>query len=111
MGRRDGATFVFLATGTFAGEEIRKCTFDASALDGLVNVETDVIFGGKFDGFLIVIDADLRVMIFFAAVDGDLAAGITGFDIMNAVSCVIIIGGFELFLVIIDETDGLVVTN
>ncbi len=66
---------------------------------------------GEFDSFLVVIDAELGVVIFFVAVYGHHTAGIAGFDVMDAICGVVIIGWFELGFVVVDKTDGFVVTN
>ena len=70
-----------------------------------------MFFGGEFDGFLIMIDTELGVMVFAAAVDKHHGASITGFDVMDVVGGVIIVGCFKLFFVVVDKTDGFVVAD
>ena len=50
-------------------------------------------------------------MVFTTAVDKHHGTGITGFNIMNVVGGIIIVGCFELFFVVVDKTDGFVVTD
>ena len=94
MGRSESAAFVFLATGAFARQKVRPGALNAGALDGFVNVEHDVLSRGEFDGFLIMIDAELGMMKFATTVDEHHTAGITGFDIMNVVEGIVIISVF-----------------
>ena len=109
--RRERTTFVFLTTCTLAGEEVWKGAFDAGAFDGFVDVEADMILGGELEGFLVVANASLGVVIFAFATDGHHRASIARFYIMHAEGIVSLVGGFELRLVIIDKTDGFVMSD
>lgn len=111
VGRREGAAFVFLAAGTFAGEEVGESAFDAGAFDGFVDVEADVVFGGELEGFLVVEDAELRVVVFTFALDIHHGAGVARFDVVDAEVGVVFVAGFELSFVIVDETDSFVVAD
>ena len=111
MGGAEGAAFVFLAASAFAGEEIREGAFYAGAFDGLVNVETDVIFGGELEGFLIVEDAELGVVEFALALDDHHGTGVARLDVMDAEVGVVFVGGVELGFVVVDEADGFVVAD
>ena len=111
MGWDEGATFIFLTTCALTTQEVGECTFDTGALDRLVDIETDVFFGGELDSFLIMIDAKLRMMKFSSTVDLHHGASIASFDVMNVISGIVVVGGFELFFVIIDKANGFMVAD
>ena len=82
--RAKSAAFVFLTAGTFASKEVGEGAFDASAFDGLVDVEADVVFGGELEGFLVVEDAELGVVEFALALDDHHGTGVARLDVMDA---------------------------
>ena len=107
----NGSAFVFLATSALAGEEIGVGAFDAGRFDRLVDVEANMLLCGKFQDFLVVVDTNLRMMIFLATTDGHFGARIAGLEVMNVIFGVKIKGGFELFFVVVDKTNSFVVTD
>lgn len=107
----ESAAFVLLAARTFAREEIWPSALDAGAFDWLVDIEANVMAGGEFDRALVVAHAELGVVKLAAAVNHHHAAGIAGFDVVDVVVGVIIVGDFELFFVIINEADGFVMAD
>ena len=70
-----------------------------------------MLFRGELDGFLVVVDANLRVVIFMATIDSHHAAGIAGLDKTHTAGGIIIIGVFELRFVIVNEADGFVMAD
>ena len=111
MGRTDGAALVFLTASTLPGEEIRPSAFDTGALDGLVDIEHNLIFGGEFKGLLVVVDAGLGVVELLAAVNIHHGAGIARFDVVDTVGDIVLIGVFDLVFIVINVTDGFVVAD
>ena len=111
MGRLESPTFIFLTARAFTGKKVGPSALDAGAFDWLVDVEADVFFGGKLDSFLIMIDAKLRMMIFATTVNQHHGTSIASLDVMNMIGSIIIIGGFKLFFVIINKTNGFVMTD
>lgn len=76
-----------------------------------MNVKHKLLFSGECDGFLVMVDAELRMMIFFATMNEHFGASVAGLEIVDAACGVIIIGGLELRFVVIDKADGFVVAD
>ena len=90
----DGTALVFLTAGALAREKVGPGAFDASAFDWLVDVKHNLLAGGEFDGFLVVIDAELGVMELAAAIDEHHGASVTGLDVVDAVCSIVVVSGF-----------------
>ena len=58
-----------------------------------------------------MINSKLGMMELAATVNLHHGASIAGLDIMDTVGGVIIVGGFKLFFIIVDETNGFVMTD